>query len=156
MLTVLKNWTDKNGQKKWSKNVFAAKNKGILVVSSLFNNKNERIKGKIQGNLQYCLCTMQRDTSQDVKTGNNLQFVEKLTKEEVAGYCEDIEPFDTREIFKSLDPNKIRKYIDEGKMQKLPPYKGKGASTHGSSQRAAIPTMPSSSSFDAPTDEPPF
>jgi len=161
MLSVLKKWTDRNGNEKWSKNVFATKNKGIQYVSSVATNK--KLAKRINGNFQYAQCTIERTSKQDVKTGNILQFIDKIGEEEVSKLTDDYSSYDFTKIYKAKDPAIIKRYIEQGRLKKNPPYNERFTPQVSFASKPAkqdMPPMPTASSFDfdnkAPEGKPPF
>ncbi|MBU0630977.1 MAG: hypothetical protein KKC80_08750 [Candidatus Margulisbacteria bacterium] len=150
MLTVAKSWVDEStGIEKWSKNVFASKNKGIKVVGSVLANK--ALAGKIQNNLQFCRCTVTRTSAEDVKTGNQIQFIDKLTSEDIKKLMPEYGSYDFDEIYEAQDPNKIRLYISQHRLEKNPPYNKKfvASSSKPSKIQKDIPIVPKASSFSS-------
>lgn len=127
--TILAEWVDDDGIARWSKKLYAAKIDGIerVRLKQAQYVKDGRIPDK---QFQYCMFHVSRMSERSVVTGDDMEFIKKLSKDEVAGLLPQpqqgqepisIEPYDYKKLFAPKPRGELEALLRSGRVQ--PPRK---------------------------------
>lgn len=135
MYSVLASYEDDNGIERWTKKLFAAKIDGIerVRLKQTQYAKDGRIPDK---QFQHCMFHVSRASERSVVTGDDLEFIRKLTRDEVAALLPQpqqgqepisIDPYDYEKLFAPKSRDELETLLKSGRVQ--PPRKKAGATS---------------------------
>jgi hypothetical protein len=125
MYTILAEWQDQDGVAHWSKRLFAAKIDAIERIR--MKQSQYRKDGRLpEGQFQFCMFHVSRSSERSVVTGDDLEFIKKLTKDEVAALLPkpqqgqeplSIDPYDYMKLFAPKPKAELEKLMKSGRVQ---------------------------------------
>ena len=149
MLSVLAKWVDDDGNAHWGKKIFAGKLNGI-----------ERIRRQLskKGNLLYCKYEVARTGDRSEVTGDDYEFVERLTKEQVEALVEgqenvDVNPYDYIEMFAPKEKKELESLMKSGRVAPARKNAGKTTSAAPKAQVSVASDSGDSKASDNPAEE---
>jgi len=149
MLSVLAKWVDDDGNAHWGKKIFAGKLNGI-----------ERIRRQLskKGNLLYCKYEVARTGDRSEVTGDDYEFVERLTKEQVEALVEgqenvDVNPYDYMEMFAPKEKKELETLMKSGRVAPARKNAGKTTSAAPKAQVSVASDSGDSKASDNPAEE---
>lgn len=125
MYTVMAEWVDKDGVKHWSKRILAAKVEAIELIRS----KSQALQktGQLNdGQLRYCQFYVGRTNERSVVTGNDYNFVKRLSADEVKALLPapqqgqeplTIDPYPYPKLFAPQPKAELEKLLKSGRVQ---------------------------------------
>jgi len=165
MYTVLASYEDDNGVEKWSKKLFAAKIDGIerIRIKQAQYAKDGRIPDK---QFQHCMFHVSRAGERSVVTGDDLEFIKKMSRDEVAALLPKpqqgqdaitIDPYNYEQLLTPKSRDELDTLLKSGRV--APPRAKQSASdnkTSGFSGKAVVGAASGDSgdakSGDSPAD----
>jgi len=114
--------------------------KRLLVVKPAVMNKLARRRESLEGDMTYGLFLFSRDGAQECSTGEDIEFLKRLSKADVLKFkpsdskltdAEWLSPFDYMELFKPKSVDELRRVVGQA-----PPV---GSDAYASDGGAAIP-----------------
>jgi len=137
MLTVLVKWVDNDGVARWSKRLFAGKLNGIERVRRQLSKK---------GNLYLCRYEVARTGDRSEVTGDDYEFVERMSAEAAQELVADqkdldqkpisIEPYDYMQMCAPLPKEQLDKLLKSGRV--APARKGGQPSSQQTGPKSQI------------------
>lgn len=125
MYSVLAEWSDQDGGTRWTKKLFGAKVDAIERIR--MKQAQYRKDGRIpDGQFQHCMFHVSRSSERSVVTGDDLEFIKKLSPSEVADLLPrpqqgqepiSIEPYDYLKILAPKPRAEIEKLLRSGRVQ---------------------------------------
>lgn len=125
MYTVLAEWQDQDGVAHWSKRLFAAK---IDAIERIRMKQGQYKKdGRIaDGQFQYGMFHVSRSGERSVVTGDDLEFIRTLSREEAEGLLPapqqgqeplTVDPYDYMKLFEPKSKADLDKLLRSGRVQ---------------------------------------
>lgn len=147
MYTVLASYEDEHGVEKWSKKLFAAKIDGIerIRLKQAQYAKDGRLADR---QFQHCMFHVSRAGERSVVTGDDLEFIKKMTRDEVSALLPQpqqgqepitIDPYDYEQLFAPKSREELIALLKSGRVQ--PPRKKSSASTDKSDAFSGKPAV---------------
>jgi hypothetical protein len=147
MYTVLASYEDASGVEKWSKKLFAAKIDGIerIRIKQAQYAKDGRIPDK---QFQHCMFHVSRAGERSVVTGDDLEFIKKMSRDEVAALLPapqqgqdaiTVDPYNYEQLLTPKSRDELDTLLKSGRV--APPRAKQGAfdgKTSGFSGKAVV------------------
>lgn len=117
--------------------------KRLLVVKPAVMNKLARRRETLEGNLQYGLFLFSRDGAQECSTGEDIEFIKRLSRDDLLRFKptdskqsddEFLAPFDYRKLFAPKPVDELRKISGSAEPVGSDNYKGSSARVSASAE----------------------